>query len=53
MATIIGKIRKTVKSESQTKGPTKAETQAKLKELGIKYDKNANKETLISLLPQE
>lgn len=52
MATVIGKIRKKVKVEVKTKEPTKAEIQAKLEELGIEYDKNANKETLISLLPQ-
>lgn len=39
--------------EIKVKELTKAEIQAKLEELGIKYDKNANKETLISLLPQE
>lgn len=53
MATVIGRIRKNIKSESKPKELTKAEIQAKLEKLGIEYDKNANKETLISLLPQE
>lgn len=39
--------------EAKPKEPTKDEIKAKLEELGIEYDKNANKETLISLLPQE
>lgn len=39
--------------EVKTKELTKDEIRAKLEELGIEYDKNANKETLNSLLPQE
>lgn len=42
-----------IKEVTRPKEPTKAEIQAKLDELGIEYDKSANKETLISLLPQE
>lgn len=53
MATVIGKIRKSVNKEVKPKEPTKAEIQAKLEELGIEYDKKANKEDLIALLPQE
>lgn len=37
----------------ETKELTKAEIQAKLEELGIEYDKNAKKEELMALLPQE
>lgn len=53
MATIIGRIRKNIKSESKPKELTKAEIQAKLDELGIEYDNNATKATLLALLPQE
>lgn len=54
MSTFIGlKINKKVEKEAKPKEPTKAEIQAKLEKLGIEFDKNANKETLISLLPQE
>lgn len=39
--------------ESTSKELTKAEIQAKLDELGIEYDNNATKATLLALLPQE
>lgn len=39
--------------ETKFKELTKAEIQAKLDELGIEYDKNAKKEELMVLLPQE
>lgn len=39
--------------EKAIKEPTVAELKAKLDELGIEYDKKANKETLLTLLPQE
>lgn len=35
------------------KEPTVAELKAKLDKLGIEYDKKANKEMLLTLLPQE
>lgn len=42
-----------LKEVSKPKEPTKAEIQAKLEELRIEYDKKANKEDLMALLPQE
>ena len=42
-----------VEKEDSKKTLTVAEIKAKLDELGIEYDKNANKETLLALLPQE
>lgn len=39
--------------ESTSKELTKAEIQAKLDELGIEYDNNATKATLLALLAQE
>lgn len=39
--------------EIKPKELTKAEIQEKLKKLGIEYDKNAKKEELMVLLPQE
>lgn len=38
--------------ETKAKEPTKSEIQAKLEELGIEYDKNANKESLLALLSE-
>lgn len=37
----------------EVKEVTVTEIKAKLDELGIEYDKKANKETLLTLLPQE
>ena len=39
--------------EIKPKEPTKAEIQIKLDKLGIEYNKEAKKEELITLLPQE
>ena len=50
MATVIGKIRK---KEAKNPELTVKDIKAKLDELGIEYDKKANKETLLALLPQE
>lgn len=41
------------KLKSETKEPTVAEIRARLDKLGIEYDSKANKEELLSLLPQE
>ena len=54
MATVVGLILKeSKKTEIKPKEPTKAEIQAKLKELGIEFSDKATKEELVALLPQE
>ena len=47
------KLAKLDAEKQKTKEPTVAELKAKLDELGIEYDKKANKEVLLTLLPQE
>ena len=47
------KLAKLEAEKQKTKEPTVAELKAKLDELGIEYDKKANKEVLLTLLPQE
>lgn len=42
-----------LKGKKETKEPTVAEIKAKLDELKIEYNSKANKEELLSLLPQE
>jgi len=54
---VIDQMRKSKEYQEVGKEPSKelkvAEIKAKLDDLGIEYDKNANKETLLALLPQE
>lgn len=47
------KLAKLEAKNKKVKEPTVAELKAKLDELGIEYDKKANKEVLLTLLPQE
>ena len=47
------KLAKLEAKKKKVKEPTVAELKAKLDELGIEYDKKANKEVLLTLLPQE
>lgn len=47
------KLAKMEAENKKVKEPTVAELKAKLDELGIEYDKKANKEMLLTLLPQE
>lgn len=47
------KLAKLEAENKKAKEPTVAELKAKLDELGIEYDKKANKEVLLTLLPQE
>lgn len=47
------KLAKLEAEKQKIKEPTVAELKAKLDELGIEYDKKANKEVLLTLLPQE
>lgn len=47
------KLAKMEAENKKVKEPTVAELKAKLDELGIEYDKKANKEALLTLLPQE
>lgn len=47
------KLAKFEAEKQKVKEPTVAELKAKLDELGIEYDKKANKEALLTLLPQE
>lgn len=47
------KLAKLEAENKKVKEPTVAELKAKLDELGIEYDKKANKEVLLTLLPQE
>lgn len=47
------KLAKLEAEKKKVKEPTVAELKAKLDELGIEYDKKANKEVLLTLLPQE
>ncbi len=52
MATVIGRNRNK-KIEKSTKDMTVAEIKTVLTELGIKYDENAKKGDLLTLLPQK
>jgi hypothetical protein len=47
------KLAKLEAENKKVEEPTVAELKAKLDELGIEYDKKANKEVLLTLLPQE
>lgn len=47
------KLAKLEAENKKVKEPTVAELKAKLDELGIEYDKKANKKVLLTLLPQE
>lgn len=47
------KLAKLEAESKKVKEPTVAELKAKLDELGIEYDKKANKKVLLTLLPQE
>lgn len=47
------KLAKLEAKNKKVEEPTVAELKAKLDELGIEYDKKANKEVLLTLLPQE